>query len=306
MDRREFLKMLGRFSVAAGMAALAGGRRPLFAQAYGTSAWDIAAVMGGEPGDMFDAGIASFGGMSSFVKPGQSVCIKVNASWNAPPERGATTSPSLVERIVRRCREAGASRVYVLDHTIENAKLAFSSTGIEEAARSGGAQIVPANSKGYYQELSVPGAQRLQSVMVHELLLESDVFINVPILKHHGSTTITSAMKNLMGVIWDRSYYHANDLHRCIAEFPLLIKPDLNVVDAYTVMNSGGPRGFYSGSDLSVRKMQIISPDIVAVDAASARTWGTEPGKVRYIELAKGFGLGESNLEALRINRIRV
>ncbi|WP_319560465.1 DUF362 domain-containing protein [Marispirochaeta sp.] len=86
----------------------------------------------------------------------------------------------------------------------------------------------------------------------------------------------------------------------------MLLKPDLNVVDAYTVMNSGGPRGNYSGSDLSVRRMQILSPDIVAVDAAAARTWRTDPGKVRYIGLAGEFGLGHVDLDKLRISRIRV
>jgi uncharacterized protein (DUF362 family) len=154
--------------------------------------------------------------------------------------------------------------------------------------------------------MRVPGARNLTSVRVHEQILEADVIINVPVLKHHGSTQITSAMKNLMGVVWDRWFYHANNLHRCIAEFPLLRTPTLNVIDAHTVMMSGGPRGSSYRSALEVKRMQIISPDIVAADAAAAQTWGTSADAVRYISIGEELGLGTSNLDALNIRRIRV
>jgi uncharacterized protein (DUF362 family) len=37
-------------------------------------------------------------------------------------------------------------------------------------------------------------------------------------------------MKNLMGIVWDRGYWHRNDLHQCIADFATFRKPDLNIV----------------------------------------------------------------------------
>ena len=242
MDRREFLQTFARYSLAAGAGALLGNPLRAFGQDTGSN-YDMAAVMGDGPAEMFDVGIAALGGMQRFVKRGQVVLIKPNASWNVDPERGATTTPVLVQRIVEHCVEAGASKVYVVDHTIDNWKLCFSTTKIESAATQGGGQIIPGSSKGYFQQAAVPGAKNLKSVMVHEMVLDADVLINVPILKHHGSTTITCALKNLMGLVWDRWYYHANDLHRCIAEFALLRTPTLNVVDAHTVMMSGGPRG---------------------------------------------------------------
>ena len=33
-----------------------------------------------------------------------------------------------------------------------------------------------------------------------KMIIEADVLINVPVLKHHGSTLITAALKNLMGL----------------------------------------------------------------------------------------------------------
>ena len=80
-------------------------------------------------------------------------------------------------------------------------------------------------------------------------------------------------MKNLMGVVWDRGYWHQNNLHQCIADFALYRKPDLNIVDAYYVMKRNGPRGV-STEDIITMKSQIISTDIVAADAASANYSG--------------------------------
>lgn len=305
MDRREFLRACARYSIAAGAGALLGNPLRLFGQDTGRD-YDMVAVMGDGAADMFDVGVAALGGMQRFVKRGQVVLIKPNASWNVEPERGATTTPGLIKRIVEHCVEAGASRVFVVDHTIDNWKLCFDTTRIETAVKAGGGQVVPGSSKGYFHEAAVPGAKNLKSVLVHEMVLEADVLINVPILKHHGSTTITSALKNLMGLVWDRWYYHANDLHRCIAEFALLRKPTLNVVDAHTVMMSGGPRGSSYRSSLKIKKMQIISPDIVAADAAAAATWGTGADNVRYITIADELGLGTKNLDSLNIKRMRV
>jgi uncharacterized protein (DUF362 family) len=305
MDRREFLRRFFGIGAAAGAAYMLGGTTRLWG-AEGGQRYDMAAVLGGEPAGMFEEGIAALGGMGRFVRKGQTVAIKPNASWAAPPEQGATTTPALVERIAEHCREAGARRVYVLDHTIDSWRSSYQVTGIERAAKNGGAQVVPANSKGYYQEVQVPGARKLTSVMVHEQVMEADVLINVPILKDHGSTVITSALKNLMGLVWSRWFYHANDLHRCIAEFPLFRAPTLNVVDAHTVMLEGGPRGSSHRASLARKRMQIISPDIVAVDAAAAQTFGVEPRKVRYIGIAEELNLGSMDLDRLSIKRIRV
>jgi uncharacterized protein (DUF362 family) len=261
-------------------------------------------VRNAEPAALFDAGIAALGGMSRFVKPGDRVVIKPNASWNIDPSRGATTTPALIARIAEHCLEAGARRVSVFDHTIDTWHLAYERTGMKRASEHSGARLVPGNSESLYQQVQIPGAKNLTGTQIHEVVLEADVLINAPILKDHGSTRMTCALKNLMGLVWNRWYYHANGLNQCIADFPLYRKPDLNVVDAYTVMTSGGPRGSSHRSNLVVQKMQILSPDIVAADAAAAETFGASPSDIRHIPLAAEHGLGTMNLNDLRIKRI--
>jgi uncharacterized protein (DUF362 family) len=110
-------------------------------------------------------------------------------------------------------------------------------------------------------------------------------------------------MKNLMGIVWDRGEMHSRGLHSCIADLSLLRKPDLNVVDAYRVMTRSGPRGT-SAKDVTIRKAQILSADIVAADAAAAKIFGTEPGSIGYIRQASELKVGTMDLERLRIERI--
>ena len=133
----------------------------------------------------------------------------------------------------------------------------------------------------------------------------ADVFINVPILKHHSSSMVTIGMKNLMGVVWDRAYWHRNDLHQCIADFASYRRPELTVVDAYNVMKQNGPRGVSVGDVVSM-KSQIVSTDFVAADAAAAKLFGAEPGDIRHIQLAAQMNLGRIDLDALSINRIKL
>ena len=312
MDRRAFLRRMAALGAAGGAMLVTRGPLGLLAQegpsarTPGATYPNVAAVMGGEPELMFDRGIAALGGMRRFVARGQTVAIKPNMSWGGPPEAGATTNPKLVKRIIEHCFEAGASKVWIFDNSIESWKSTMASSMIEPYARQAGAQFVPGNSKGYYQEITIPRGRSLKMALVHEAYLGANVVINVPILKHHGSTGITAAMKNLMGVVWDRGFFHMNDLHQCIADFPLCRVPRLNVIDAYRVMLSGGPRGSSYRADIALKKMQIISTDIVAADAAAALTWGAEPSSVAYIKKAQELGLGTADLSKLNIERIRV
>ena len=225
MDRRDFLKKTIGGSIAAGSTLAFPGMGNLFA-APPKNAYDLVAVRGGEPDRMFDSAMASLGGMQTFVPRGSRVVVKPNIGWDVPPERGGNTHPALVGRIVEQCMSAGAQEVSVFDHTCDNWRRCYANSGIEAAVKAAGGKMVSADSQGYYKNVSVPQGERLKEALVHEALLNADVFINVPVLKHHSSSMVTIGMKNLMGVVWDRWYWHRNDLHQCIADFASFRKPD--------------------------------------------------------------------------------
>lgn len=308
MDRRDFLKKgIGAGILAGTAAGMLGDYDKMFAalKTLAPAPYDLVAVKGGMPDVMFNKAIASLGGMKAFVKKGQKVVVKPNIGWDTSPERAANTNPLLIAQIVKHCFNAGAKEVYVFDHTCDNWNKCYSNSGIERAAKEAGATVVSGESEKYYQEVSVPNGKKLKSAKVHELILESDVFINVPILKHHSSSKMTCGMKNHMGIVWDRNFWHRNDLHQCIADFATYRKPDLNIVDAYNIMKKNGPRGV-SVEDIQNAKSLIISRDIVAADAAAAKILGVEPESINYIKIANELKIGNMNLDKLNINRIKI
>ncbi len=267
--------------------------------------YDLVAVKGGSPAAMFDKAIAAMGGMSAFVKKNQTVVVKPNIGWDSKPELAADTNPELVGRIIEHCLNSGAKAVYVFDNTVNEWTRCYKNSGIEDAAKKAGATMVTGKSESHYQQVQITKGKVLKTAKVHELILQSDVFINVPILKTHGGANMTIAMKNLMGIVWDRGYWHNTDLQQCIADFATYRKPDLNVVDAYRVMKRNGPRGV-SIQDIVEMKYQILCTDIVAADTAAVKVFGIKPEDVKHIPLAEQLGAGTTDLEKLRIQRIAI
>jgi len=298
MDRREFMKTMGTAAAAAALGL--GSLEKLFAA---SDIPDMVAARNGEPAALVDAAIAGMGGMSRFVKRGQTVTVKPNMGWAVAPELGANTNPLVVKRIIEHCLDAGAKKVYVFDNSCDSWRLSYSTSGIEAAAKAAGAEVVGAYSESLYQKLAPQGASILRSVKVHELVLSSDVFINVPVLKNHGGAGMTAALKNYMGLVWDRGYFHLKGLDSCIAEASLVRKADLTIVDMYRVMKTGGPRGNPS-SERVLMKTLLASVDPVAADVAAARTLGFEPSRFGYIAKAAALGLGTTNLDSLNVKRI--
>ena len=304
MQRRRFLTALGVGAWAGAGLALGGYGRRLDAGEPSAGTPDLVAIRNGEPEALFDHGIKALGGMGRFVKKGQKVVVKPNIGWNVPPERAANTNPRLVRRIVEHCLQAGAKEVYVFDHTCDAWRDSYRASGIEQAVKDAGGKLAPGNSESYFQTVAIPNGRRLRRTQEHELVLEADVFINVPVLKSHGGARLSVAMKNLMGVVWDRGEWHSNDLHQCIADFATYRKPDLNVVDAWNVMLRHGPRGV-STADVVNMRSQLLSTDLVTADAAAARLFGLkQPEEVGYIRIAGEMGAGRMDLENLAIRRI--
>lgn len=299
MKRRTFLMSGAALAVAAPTAPLSAAEPPAATGAKSK----VVAVRGGEPEALFRKGIAELGGIATFVRPGQKVVVKPNIGWDRAPEYGANTNPLLIAEIVRQCIAAGASQVEVFDHTCNNWERCYRNSGIAEAVTQAGGKMIEAHDRESYREVSRPAAGSMKTALIHRAILDADVFINVPILKHHGGAKVTAALKNFMGLVWDRQYMHAHNLDQCIADAALYRKPDLNIIDAYRIMPTNGPRGV-TLNDVRTVKYQILSTDIVAADVLACKLLRTKPEDVRYVALAAKHGLGtddESRIDVVRL-----
>ena len=307
IDRRSFLKNLA--IVGAAFTLKMKGGMEVFAQTASGAA-DLVAVMGGEPEAMFKRAIEEMGGIDKFVKRGQKIVVKPNIGWDKTPELAANTNPLLIKEIVSQCIAAGAKEVVVFDNTCDNWKRSYATSGIEAAAKAAGAKVIPADDKSYYSEVSLPQGKKLKSMKLHKAILDCDAWINVPILKHHGGANMSIAMKNLMGIIWDRKIFHISNLQQCIADVcTLQKKPVLNVVDAYRVLKANGPRG-RSVEDVVLSKALFISQDMVAVDTAATKFFNQiremPLDDVKHIEHGQELKLGTMDIDKLNVKRIRL
>ena len=317
-NRRDFLKaglalgasfslanLSGLFAEDAPPIAALPSNQPTPTPAPSGSRSVLVAVRDGDRVAMLDKALAELGGIGAFVKPGQTVLVKPNIGWDVPPERGANTHPDLVGHLVRLCLAAGAKSVSIFDNPCDEWRLSYRNSGIEKAAADAGARIVNGRDKSYYREVAIPGGVVLKSAQVHSLVLDSDVFFNVPVLKHHSGARMTAAMKNLMGVVWDRGTYHRDDLHQTIADFLTLRKPTLNILDAYHPMVRNGPRGRTVEDCVEMRTL-LASTDPVALDAAAAKMLGHQPADVRHVRLGAELGLGTMDLAQVDIRRLKL
>ncbi|OGP75372.1 MAG: hypothetical protein A2V86_00960 [Deltaproteobacteria bacterium RBG_16_49_23] len=305
MTRRQFIKG------AAAVTALPLLSHPL--PFYGTLAHasgeaDLVIAKNGSPSKLLQAAMTPLGGMERFVKKGQRVVIKANIAWARTPEQACTNNPELLSALIKMCYEAGAKRVAVWDHTCDNYQFAFARSGLKEVGQKAGADVLSGHGRNVYKQVEIPKGKKLKSAEVLRDILESDVFINFPIPKHHFATELTLGMKNFIGIVWDMERLHKIDLHQCIADINTLRKPNLVVMDAIRILTTNGPKGPGKTEDIGE---VITSTDIVAADAYAAAFFKHpktgkpfKPEEIKFVKLASDLGLGEIDLAKVRVKKV--
>ncbi len=264
---------------------------------------DLVVARNGDAEEMVIRAMAALGGMGRFVKAGDVVVVKPNICVSYHNYKfAATTNPWVVRRIVKLALEAGAKTVKVMDFPFGGtAEQAYNISGIKsEVEGVGGKMVVMSNLK--FVNTDLPRGLDLKSARIYDEVLKADVLINVPIAKHHELARLTLAMKNLMGVIYNRPIMHAN-LGQRLADLSSRVRSNLVIVDAVRMLMAHGPSG---GNLADVKKANtiIVSTDIVAADSYAATLFGMSPDQLSYIKKGAKMGLGNNNLEQLKIEEI--
>ena len=229
------------------------------------------------------AALEAYGGLAAFVQKGDRVVIKPNLGWAMGPEVGVDTHPEIVAAVVKLCKEAGAKEIIVGEHSCDQWVAVKAMSGVPEAAEAAGAHVIGwGRQEGLYQEVAFSAGKSTTSDLVAKDVLECDVLINCPKLKHHSATYICGAMKNQMGLILRPQNYHQTpdptkgdpNLHVNIADLASAVRPTLNVVDVTNCCVAGGPKGI--GTDARVKDFGtvIVSTDMVACDSLGTEVLG--------------------------------
>lgn len=265
----------------------------------------IAVCNGKNPAKLTKGVIDILGGMKKFVKKGDTVLVKPNIAWDRKPELAATTNPEMVTTIIKECLAAGAKKVTVLDRSCDNAKRCYKTSGIEDAAKDAGAEVVLIEERpAFYKKVKFPKGKIIKEYDIVKEAVECNVFINVPIAKHHSYTKLTLGIKNLMGLMGGNRGEVHKDIDQKLADVLTVIRPHLTIIDAYRVLLKHGPTGG-SEEDVKLAGKVIGGVDPVAVDtyAASLEVFKNVKGKdeIGYIKTAAEMGLGEKDLSKMKI-----
>ena len=250
---------------------------------------------GQDPAKNVVAAVERMGGMGLFVDKGDDVLVKPNVGWDRTPAQAANTDPQVVATLVRLCLEAGASRVVVTDHPVNDPERCFARSGIREAAeRAGGKVLLPDRDR--FSLVRIPG--RLGRWPVFEPFITATKIINVPVVKHHSLTRATLGMKNWYGILGGRRAQLHQRIDASVAELAALMRPTLTVVDATRILMRNGPTG---GSLADVKQGNAVaaSLDPVAVDAWAATLLDLDPAVLGWLGLGALKKLGTMDYGSL-------
>jgi uncharacterized protein (DUF362 family) len=287
--------------MAAGAGVLGlGGIDSLFAEPV----FDLGKAVGGTPYGNTVAAVEAIGGMERFVSKGMKVAILPNIGWSTTPEQNGNVNPFVVQAVIDMCKRSGAKSITVFCNPCTDIRISLKKSGIQEVIDRSDAWFEPINSRGWKDAEGPEDCTVMKKAQVYHLVSDSDLLINIPVLKHHGSTRLTMAMKNLMGAVKDRGIMHKRGLDRSIPDLNMMIRPQLNILDATRILLRHGPSGG-SLDDVVRRDTVFAGINPVEVDALGAELFGVSPDSIRHIAEAGRRKMGVIDTSSLRVKQVK-
>ncbi|MCF8405532.1 MAG: DUF362 domain-containing protein [Bacteroidales bacterium] len=301
IDRRKFVKS----SIALGGATVLSSQIPSVLK--GNSLFGFPDIVTASASDVKKALpklLAEIGGLERFVKQGVKVGILANSPWVNP---GTFTHPDVTLSMANLCFEAGASEVICFKPARDGY---WEESKYYEELQSVISKIKHSEKR---VDVSIEKGLELKTAEIYQDFLEVDVYISIPVAKHHTGTLFSGNLKGLMGVSSSNTNRHMHSpdgeytyskhdyLSQCIADLNLIRQPDLCVMDAIECIQENGPRG--PGQTTSPNLL-IAGTDPVALDAYAAELIGLDPADVVTLGKSALHAYGTNDLSKLTIKQI--
>ncbi|MCD6309897.1 MAG: DUF362 domain-containing protein [Candidatus Eremiobacteraeota bacterium] len=234
----------------------------------------------------------------------KSAVLKPNLVLGLPPSSGVITHPLITRGTIEILKEHCIKDITILEGPGlgQDPDQVFSKTGYSKMAEEMGVNIL-CTDKVKRKKLKWEWG----NVQIPVILLESDLYINLPKLKTHGLTVVTLALKNQKGIVpapW-KKLIHNHGLHQPIVDLYKVIKPDLSIIDGIEGMQGEGP---VKGSIVKSHVI-VMGENAVETDIAGSRLMGIKLDEVKHLKFAteQGFGRKEPEItgddpESLLIN----
>lgn len=257
------------------------------------------------------------GGLRSIVPAGSRVLVKPNLVF-APTDRGIT-HPELIEAVVRLVAQASPKELIIGEGSADvYTTQSFRFQGVERIAARYGARLVDLNLEEGVRT-PVPAGLGREYIMLPRAVVESDVFISLPVFKLWGGSPLSLSLKNLIGLYGARYYGHNKDSqqranlpgyalpgevgHELGAHQPTgpmsicalnsVVKTHLAIVDA---LEGGDGAGHWMRLDTLIAGRNPVATDTVACAMA-----GVVAAEHETFRLCAQRGLGPCRLEEIEV-----
>jgi uncharacterized protein (DUF362 family) len=240
------------------------------------------------------------------ITPGDTVLLKPNLVKPAPSGCGRITDARVTEAVARLVLDCSPGRVVIGEGSsvgydiagMVDTYTAMEESGSADVARALGLEMVDLN---HDEQVTVqaPDAYVMPEFGVARTAYEADVIVNLPVIKTHGRTGITCALKNMKGVLRgaEKKRTHRTGLDRAIVDLNRVMKPHLVVVDALV-----GLAGTHTRPEDRVPLNCVVAGrDAVAVDVVCAAMLGFDVDEIHHLRLAGEAGLGVAELEQIEV-----
>jgi len=247
-----------------------------------------------EPGTSVRQAVDQAGGLPK-LSPGARIFIKPNiVFWTKAadfPKWGVITTSRVVRDMVELLAEHGYRNIRIGEGSItfkpkdrQTQLNAFERLGYTALAKRYGVKLDPLLN-GTFSKIDLDDGLELG---YSDSVLESDLIIDLPVLKTHAQTMVSLGIKNLKGCldIPSRKRCHSadpvRDLHFHIARLADPLPPVFTLIDGiFSIERGPGFDGRPRRSDLLLASRDLLSADLVG-----AKLLGFDPGYVPHLRLA--------------------
>jgi uncharacterized protein (DUF362 family) len=221
------------------------------------------------------------------------VLLKPNLVVSSPASGGATTTPAIAEGLIEWLADHGFSNVIIAEGSWvgDSTARAFQVCGYTALAQKYNIPLIDLQKDSSVKRETPLGEFKICKTIA-DLEERGGSLINLPLVKGHGQTRMTCALKNLKGCIPDaeKRRYHTLGVHKPVAYLNTIIKPAFALVDGLN------PDPFWEeGGSPQKRDLLLLAKDPVAIDSYACRLLGFSDEDVEYLSISDKLGIGEGH-----------
>lgn len=204
--------------------------------------------------------------------------LKPNIVIPAKPSSAIITHPAVVEACINVLIKNGLKEIIIGEGpgVGQDEIKAFEVSGYNKLALQKNIKLINLNKAD-----RIDLKWKYGTIRIPKIVLEADLYVNLPKMKTHGQTVVTLSMKNQKGILSraDKQKFHKLGLHEPLVELAKIVKPHLIIVDAIEGMEGEGP---LNGKKKKVGAL-VIGTNLVETDVACCNIMGIDYEKVEHI-----------------------